>query len=255
METLLRILDKKKARTLLLSIILCITTVCTVYLFTSVSFSSLGPCYIISALILPAEIIALIIFLHMLNETVLSFKLREASYRQMIASLSKEASTDTLTQLYNRMFIETCLEFHIDNSFLLSQALSIILLDIDHFKEINDTYGHQAGDMVLTQFSNLLLKCVRKSDYAGRLGGDEFIIVLPSTDLATAVLIAERATTILNTSILFIGTEQSVKISCSMGISNYPLHCNTREELIKAADYAMYHAKTSGRNCYKVYKS
>ena len=168
--------------------------------------------------------------------------------------LNKKATTDKLTKVYNRGFLEPYLENQIEAANLSNQQLAIIMVDIDHFKTINDTLGHAVGDHILVLFTELTLKCLRKSDLIARYGGDEFIIVLPATDMETAKSIAERIRqTLENTRIPPCEGVEMPAVTCSLGIAAYPLHCENREQLIKCSDIALYKAKQSGRNNTVIY--
>jgi diguanylate cyclase (GGDEF)-like protein len=129
------------------------------------------------------------------------------------------------------------------------------MVDIDHFKTINDTYGHMVGDHVLTVFAQLLKRCIRKTDHIVRYGGDEFLVILPSTDIETAKIIAERIRCEVGK--INIPPFRNITvphISCSLGVSTYPEYCDNKDDLIRTSDLALYKAKKSGRNCMKVYK-
>ncbi len=175
---------------------------------------------------------------------------------QSLADLKEQSSMDKLTELYNRSYLEPFLESEIDAAKKENQQISVIMVDMDHFKEINDTYGHIVGDHVLTIFAQVVLKCIRKTDIIARYGGDEFIVVLPNTDTETARSIAERIRE--DVSMTYIPPIDGVVISsihCSVGISTYPVLCDSKTSLIRTSDLALYMAKRSGRNCTKVYTS
>jgi len=163
--------------------------------------------------------------------------------------LNKEASTDQLTKLYNRSFLDSYLQNQIEVASLSKQPLSLIMLDIDDFKKVNDTYGHQAGDAVLVVFSQVILRCVRRTDLVTRYGGEEFIAILPATNTERAVSIAERIReTIAMETMPKINNVQLPNITCSIGVSTYPLFADDKEKLIKTADIALYKAKAAGKN-------
>lgn len=173
-----------------------------------------------------------------------------------IEELKEQSSMDKLTELYNRSYLEPFLESEIDTAKKKNQKVSVIMVDMDHFKEINDTYGHIAGDHVLMIFAQVVLKCIRKTDIIARYGGDEFLVVLPNTDTDTAKSVAERIRE--DVSETYIPPVDNVVISsihCSVGISTYPVHCDSKTSLIRTSDLALYMAKRSGRNCIKVYQS
>lgn len=122
------------------------------------------------------------------------------------------------------------------------------MLDIDHFKKINDSYGHQTGDLVLCAFAEVLKSSLRDTDYVVRYGGEEFIIVLPETELNQAKDFAERLRNIIAEHSIVISEDKVIYVTASIGISNYPGHGNDWQELVNASDEAMYDAKNCGRN-------
>lgn len=174
--------------------------------------------------------------------------------KQAIRSLSQKASTDRLTKLYNRSFLEPYLDNQLEAANLSSQQLSLIMIDLDHFKIINDNFGHAAGDYILKIFAEQVQKCIRKTDLLARYGGDEFIAVLPSTNMETAEVIAERIRQTVEAAGIppFDGMDLP-PITCSVGVSTYPAHCDSKDSLIKSADVTLYKAKQAGRNCTKIY--
>ena len=175
---------------------------------------------------------------------------------KLLKILKTQASTDKLTELYNRSYLDPFLESEIASANKFNRQVSLIMVDMDHFKDINDTYGHSLGDHVLTMFAQVVLKCIRKSDIIARYGGDEFIVVLPRTDTETAHSIAERIRQeVSQTYIPPLDDTVISSISCSVGVSTYPTLCNSKNNLIRTSDHALYEAKHSGRNCTIVYKN
>jgi len=169
--------------------------------------------------------------------------------------LRKQISRDNLTDLYNRSYLDPFLERELDKAKKENQMVSVIMVDVDHFKDINDTYGHVVGDYVLSIFAQTIVKCIRKSDIIARYGGDEFVVVLPDTDTETAKAVAERIREdVANTYIPPLDGVHISRIQCSVGISTYPVHCTNKYSLIKTSDVALYMAKRSGRNCTKIYQ-
>jgi len=171
-----------------------------------------------------------------------------------VQMLNQKVSTDKLTKLYNRTFVDTYLDKQLDLSRFSYRQVSLITGDIDFFKTINDTYGHAAGDYILIQFAQQLLRSTRKSDIVARYGGDEFLIVLPDTDTETASQIADRI--VQNISDLKIPPFEGkdiIRITCSLGLSTFPNYCNSKESLMKTADIALYKSKQSGRNCANIF--
>jgi len=173
---------------------------------------------------------------------------------QALNALRKKASTDILTTVYNRDFLNAYLENQLKVADAAKHSVSMVIIDVDNFKNINDTYGHLIGDRVLSTAANIMLNCVRKNDGVARYGGDEFIVVLPSTDTDTAYIIAERIVNeIAALKISSIDGVEIPSITCSVGISTYPDHCRSMEHLISTADSALYEAKRCGKNCVKIY--
>ncbi len=126
------------------------------------------------------------------------------------------------------------------------------MIDIDHFKPINDTYGHQTGDTVLRSFAAVLSGSVRQTDYAARYGGEEFIVILTETHLPQAEELAERLRISIAEHSILLAEGKELNITVSIGIASYPEHAQSREGLLKAADSAMYAAKRAGRNCVRM---
>ncbi len=168
---------------------------------------------------------------------------------RLLDSLNKMASVDTLTNLYNRRYLEKYLEEKIVTSKENNLELSVIMIDIDFFKRFNDTYGHDAGDYVLMHFADTLKFNVRDGDVVARYGGEEFVVVLPNTGLRGAYRVAEKLRRkVEEMNLTAINNEEPPNITCSLGISCYPLHGNNMDKLIQSADKALYQAKNTGRN-------
>lgn len=153
------------------------------------------------------------------------------------------AITDRLTGLYNRLKLDEVLEYEISRSKRYGTALSLIILDIDHFKSVNDIYGHQIGDIVLKEVANTLLSCERESDTIGRWGGEEFLIVLPNTNLAGAMITAEKIRTAIENHLFSVVGKKTA----SFGVSEFLVEEN-ENSFIERADQALYRAKSGGRN-------
>ena len=153
------------------------------------------------------------------------------------------ATKDKLTNIFNRIKIDDLLKEQIEISKRYNRNLSIIFFDIDHFKRVNDTYGHKTGDYVLKEIANLVSSNIRKSDFFGRWGGEEFLIILPETSLEEAYNVAEKLRKIIeNHSFKDVG-----QITCSFGVVDYKKD-ETVTELIERVDKLLYKAKENGRN-------
>jgi diguanylate cyclase (GGDEF)-like protein len=176
---------------------------------------------------------------------LLSARLREAS--QAVESATIEKAQDPLTGLYNRRYMEIMLSHELQRADRAGYPVSIIMMDIDHFKKLNDTYGHPAGDQVLRSLAALMKSQVRRADVACRYGGEEFLIILPETSLEVA---AERADTLrFSFSKLIIEHGgQTMQANLSLGVAAFPTHAQIPPQLIQVADTALYAAKTGGRN-------
>lgn len=156
------------------------------------------------------------------------------------------AHYDTLTGLPNRLLFNDRLQQAIAGAQRNQTKLALLFLDLDRFKQINDTLGHDAGDQLLKMVAERLLTCVREQDTVSRLGGDEFIALLPGADEAGAVIIARKMMQSITQAYL-IG-DHELRISTSIGLAIYPDHAHDADALIKNADVAMYRAKAGGRN-------
>ena len=169
------------------------------------------------------------------------------SFRQMLFALKNAYNrirTDTLTGLSNRMKLDEALEGEANRARRYGNSFSIIMLDIDNFKQVNDTFGHLRGDEVLKRVADLLKKTLRKTDTPGRWGGEEFLILLPQQDKMSACMVAEKLRAAMQASEFpQVGT-----ITSSFGVTEYAAR-DTVETIIKRADEALYQAKKSGRNC------
>ena len=164
------------------------------------------------------------------------------------AELQRVAVTDALTGLHNRRNVETLLHDMFEHSIRLNEPLACAMFDIDHFKSVNDTYGHQAGDAVLEQLAGILEATAREIDKVGRYGGEEFIVLLPGAGLDDAVTFAERTRQQVE-SHTFTFEGGSLRRTISGGVAAFPHpRIAHREALVKAADDALYVSKELGRN-------
>jgi len=159
------------------------------------------------------------------------------------------ATTDPLTRVLNRRALLDRLNTEVDRARRYESSLTLLLLDLDHFKQINDTAGHLAGDMVLRQIGELLEEAIRKVDIVARYGGEEFVVILPETALEGGVAFAERLRERIALQSFDVGAGRTVHLTVSVGIATFPsaLVAST-EDLFARADEALYRAKSAGRN-------
>ena len=171
-----------------------------------------------------------------------------AEVEKLQAELREQALRDPLTGLYNRRYLGDAMERELARVKRDHRSLSVIVIDIDRFKKINDNFGHQIGDQFLVQISNLIASHTRSSDIACRYGGEEFLLVIPSATLKTALRRAEQIRKQAEDIRISIGKKQ-LKVTLSLGVATYPKHGKGAEEIVVKADKAMYKAKRAGRNC------
>ena len=166
------------------------------------------------------------------------------------ARLYSLAITDSITKLYLNRYFHLRLEEEVARSRRYNSTISLLMLDIDHFKNVNDTYGHQQGDAVLKGVSRIIRKNVRNTDIPARYGGEEFAVILPETTIADAKTVADRIRSDIAKydfqSITY--GQPPVKCTISIGIASFPLNAESKESLIRKADSALYEAKNGGRN-------
>ncbi|MFK0272283.1 two-component system cell cycle response regulator [Ensifer sp. KUDG1] len=169
--------------------------------------------------------------------------------RSSVQQTIELAVTDGLTGLHNRRYFDTHLKLLMDRAAARGRPLSICMTDIDRFKQVNDTYGHDVGDEVLREFANRIRTTVRGADLACRFGGEEFIVVMPDTSAEMAAGVAERLRTIIESLPFAIPqADGPLKVTASMGIATLRPGNDTAEALLKRADTALYQAKHEGRN-------
>lgn len=171
--------------------------------------------------------------------------------REEVLLLKEQVRTDALTGLYNYRFFSDTLPVEMERSRRSYQALSLIVLDIDHFKQFNDSWGHELGNQALVLVARQIAITVRKLDYACRFGGEEFVVLLPNTDLRQAKNVAERLREAIQNSSLSNETE-SLSITVSLGVDEFRAnHTDTPTGFVERVDAWLYEAKRSGRNCVK----
>jgi diguanylate cyclase (GGDEF)-like protein len=176
---------------------------------------------------------------------------RDEQLQATLVELEHLATTDTLTGLPNRrsFFARAQTEFTRANRY--DRPLSLVMIDVDHFKDVNDRYGHSAGDEALRHVSEIMKDCIRESDMVARYGGEEFVLILPETDPDGAYFIAERVRTEIEMARLQITPATELKITVSLGIAcmSHENQLADIDKLLQEADDAMYLAKRGGRNC------
>ncbi len=169
---------------------------------------------------------------------------------RLLKQIRELAVRDALTGLFNRRELQRFMDYELIKSRRYRHPFSVMLMDIDHFKEINDQYGHRTGDEILQQVAQVLLRNLRGCDLPARYGGDEFIIVLPETPAGQAWHGAERLRKVVERlPIQLTGTSESLCVTISTGISEFPADDDSGQLLIDLADKALYQAKHQGCNC------
>jgi diguanylate cyclase (GGDEF)-like protein len=176
-----------------------------------------------------------------------------AALRADNARLLELSTTDGLTQIANHRAFQDRLRDEFRRAQRYDDPLALILIDLDHFKRVNDQYGHQAGDEVLRGLAGVLRGAIRETDFVARYGGEEFAVLLPKTHLAGALTVAERICTDLKA--LKVGP-WGIRITGSFGVSSFPgRQVNTSEQLVKTADDALFRSKHEGRDKISLYQS
>lgn len=168
---------------------------------------------------------------------------------RLFAEVKNLSITDPLTGLYSRYFFFDQLDRELGRSQRFQHPFSVVMVDLDHFKEFNDRYGHLAGDRLLRLVAETLTSAVRKTDVVGRFGGEEFVILLPHADSKGSMALAERLRELVErTGLRRSDREPPLKITISAGVATYPESGTTLEALLEHADQALYEAKRRGRN-------
>lgn len=175
--------------------------------------------------------------------------IEESSYAKVIL----ETTHDSLTRLFNRQYFDEVLEQSISSAKRYNNDVSLLFLDLDNFKDINDTYGHKFGDIILQRVAQVIIDAKRDSDIAARYGGEEFVLLMPHTSSLNAFILAER----IRENVQFIAVnadEEEVRITISGGLASFPQNCQNSSELLHRADSALYLAKGAGKNTISMYK-
>ena len=198
---------------------------------------------------LTGDVESIAIIIYDVTDVAISKKELEESNK----SLTLQNRTDQLTQLNNRWYWELRIEQEFTRYKRYGKKNSLIMFDIDHFKKVNDTYGHLAGDEVIRFVANSVLQLKRNTDIAGRYGGEEFGILLTDTDAENALIFAERLRQKIESSeIIFDG--KKINVTISLGITEFNNIVNDHEKIISQADAALYESKKNGRNQTTIYK-
>ncbi len=162
-----------------------------------------------------------------------------------------KAITDALTGVFNRRYFETRIEQELKLAKRFQNQLSLIMLDIDHFKDINDTYGHQTGDLVLQEIVTVVKGTISSTDFLFRYGGEEFAVIMQETPVDKAFEIAENMRKAVQEH-TFYGGNKVINVTISLGVAEYPAHAIIKHVLVEKADDALYYAKQTGRNNTKI---
>jgi len=174
---------------------------------------------------------------------------KELKMQDLIDKLKFLSSTDPMTKLYNRRYFTKISQHIFGLAVRESQDISVIMLDIDKFKRVNDTYGHKVGDDVIIALANIMINFQRSSDVVCRYGGEEFVILLPNTAVEKARVVAEKLRKIVEVTSVKLGQGKELKFTISLGVSQVDIKNDINiEKALNQADIALYEAKKSGRN-------
>jgi two-component system cell cycle response regulator len=184
-------------------------------------------------------------------------QIRRKRYQEALRSNYQKsismAVTDGLTGLYNRHYLNTHLDNMVQQSIKNNKPLALMIMDMDHFKMVNDTHGHDAGDMVLKQLAGIIIRAVRSTDLAARFGGEEFVILMPETDAQAAMTTASRVREQVEATPFKINAQgDTISKTISIGVATLMPQGDTSEALMKRADSVLYEAKHGGRNQVKI---
>jgi len=189
----------------------------------------------------PAELLARL-------ETHLRLRRLQAELRDKNAMLERISTTDSVTGMHTRRYVGEVLSIEVLRATRYRTPLSVAMCDLDHFKRVNDAFGHPAGDAVLAGAGEVIRRTLRATDIAGRYGGEEFLLVLPGTDLDGAGMLAERVRAAIEQTEFDVGAAAAHSVTMSVGVAAFG-EGQRVETLVTAADEALYAAKGNGRNC------
>jgi diguanylate cyclase (GGDEF)-like protein len=184
---------------------------------------------------------------HDSESSQIALKLQNTSFQQKYQAVSELSLTDPLTQLHNRRYFEEYLERETNRLGRHGEGLCLLVIDIDDFKVLNDSYGHAAGDEFLKQIARVMKESVRETDMLARFGGEEFVVVVNGSDISGATVLAEKIrTSVAESSFIVDDSLRPRRATISIGLATYR---GSRTGLFSAADAALYRAKGSGKNC------
>lgn len=166
-----------------------------------------------------------------------------------IAEAERLSQTDDLTKLHNARYLRQCVVKEVKRARRYNSSVTVLFLDLDDFKRVNDAHGHLVGSHVLMEMALVILSSVRDTDVVARYGGDEFVIVLPETGIEMAMGVAERIRTMIASNVFTGGRQLRLSITASFGVANFPIHAQSPQQLVAYADAAMYEAKAAFKNC------
>ncbi len=192
------------------------------------------PMFILSTMFLSIILYFILLYIHKTN--------------RMYSKFREESQRDFLTGLYNVRTFDKTLNEYSERAMERNESLSLLMIDIDFFKKVNDTYGHGSGDMVLKQLGEILLRACRSFDVVSRKGGEEFAVILPNCNYQNAVTIAERIRKSVEDALFIIENDKKIVITVSVGVGSYPDKTNDPATLLHDSDDALYCAKKTGRN-------
>ena len=189
-----------------------------------------------------------------LLESYLSGAASALSNLRLLDTMKQQANIDVLTGLYNRRFLEDYARKLFAIARRRAQPVGLLMMDLDHFKNFNDVYGHEIGDRILRHFAKTVTTCMRETNLAARYGGEEFVVLLPDTGPKSCALVAERIRKAVMVMVVPSNTDRPLpQVTVSMGIAVFPDHGQTLEEVVQASDKALYESKRAGRNRVTVY--